>query len=91
MQYHPLLSLSPQWQTVLSLTCVGVAALYVIWRIVRGMSAKAKSSCGDCRQGPVTGLRQKPLVTLDALSTSAGQVAADRQATESSSPESNSD
>ena len=83
MYMRVLLSLSSQTQTVLSLICVAAAASYIGWRVARALRTTSNTSCGDCRQGPVTGLRQKPLVTLEVLSKSAGRVEADGGGAES--------
>jgi hypothetical protein len=62
---------SSPWQTVVVLLCVALAAAYLAWRVMRAVRSSSSPGCHGCDGGTMTGIKQKPLVTLDQLSESA--------------------
>ncbi len=59
------------WQYVVVCVIVAAAFTYLVWRLSKALRAPESSSCGQCQQGPQTGVVSKPLVTLDSLTASA--------------------
>jgi membrane protein implicated in regulation of membrane protease activity len=62
---------SSPWQTIVVFVCVALAVAYLAWRVVRAVRSPSSSGCHSCDGGTTTGIKQKPLVTLDQLSESA--------------------
>jgi hypothetical protein len=59
------------WQSLVVVICVALATAYLTWRIVRSVHSPHASGCDGCDRGNQTGIKQKPLISIDQLSQSA--------------------